>query len=60
MVKTPILRVTHGPVRHTLLQLHRLEEFSVAFDKYLAGEVPASLVKARARKMLEVGLPRLK
>lgn len=43
-----------------MLRLHRLAEFERVFSLYLEGKVPASLVAARAKKMLEVGLPKLK
>ena len=42
------------------LRLHRLAEFERAFNGYLEGRVPAAMVREWARKMLEVGLPRLK
>ena len=42
------------------LRLHRLHEFTRIFNLYLDGRVPAELVEARAKKMLAVGLPRLK
>jgi hypothetical protein len=31
-----------------------------AFDLYLEGKVPAEAVEARAKKMLKIGLPRLR
>ena len=43
-----------------LMQLHRLLEFEKSFTLYLEGKVSAARVAARAKKMLEVGLPRLK
>ena len=43
-----------------LMQLHRLLEFERSFTLYLEGKVSAARVAARAKKMLEVGLPRLK
>ena len=43
-----------------LIQLHRLLEFERVFTLYLEGKTSAAHVKARAAKMLEVGLPRLK
>ena len=46
-----------GGVRLKVLQLHRLLQFQETFDKYLQGKVPASYVRLRAQKMLEVGLP---
>ncbi len=49
-----------GRARQGALQLHRLYEFEKAFNEYLIGRCPASMVKARAEKMLQVGLPRLR
>jgi hypothetical protein len=46
--------------RLEVLRLQRLLEFERVLDLYLKGEVPASLVTARAKKMLAVGLPRLR
>ena len=43
-----------------MLRLRRLLEFERVFDLYLKGEVPASLVTARIKKMLAVGLPTLR
>lgn len=48
----------HGQRRRELLKLHRLAMFELAFDAYLAGEIPASTVTIRAKKMLQAGLPR--
>ncbi len=42
------------------VRIHRLHEFTRIFNLYLEGRVPADLVEARAKKMLAVGLPRLK
>jgi len=52
--------VKNQKARLNLLRMHRLLQFEETFDKYLAGEVPASYVAARARLMLKIGLPRLK
>jgi len=49
-----------GNARLGILKLHRLAEFQVVFDLYLDGRATAAAVTARARKMLEVGLPRLR
>jgi hypothetical protein len=46
--------------RLNILRMHRLLRFEDTFDKYLAGQVPASYVTSRAKLMLEIGLPRLK
>lgn len=43
-----------------VLRLHRLTQFQETFNKYLAGEVSAVYVKIRAKKMLAIGLPKLK
>ena len=47
-----------GRLRLKRLRIHRLLEFQRAFDLYLEGMADADYVKARAKKMLEVGLPR--
>jgi len=49
-----------GNRRRVALKLHRLAEFDLAWDAYLNGRVSAVFVTYRAKKMLEVGLPRLK
>jgi len=49
-----------GTARLNLLRLHRLMEFERIFSEYLEGKATATQVKARAKKMLEIGLPRLK
>ena len=49
-----------GNHRRAALKLHRLAEFDLAWDAYLSGRVSAVFVTYRAKKMLEVGLPRLK
>jgi len=41
-----------------VLQEHRLQQFEVTFDKFIAGRVPASYVATRASKMLEIGISR--
>lgn len=46
-----------GSARKKLMQLHRLSEFGLAFDRYLRGECSAGTVKLRAEKMLAIGLP---
>ncbi|MDD5702929.1 MAG: hypothetical protein PHU23_12870 [Dehalococcoidales bacterium] len=46
-----------GPIRLRIIKYHRLYQFILAFDAYLAGRCAAKVVKARARKMLEIGLP---
>jgi len=51
-------RGLHGRRRRELLQLHRLAMFELAFDAYLAGEIPAEMVEVRGKKMLAAGLPR--
>jgi hypothetical protein len=43
-----------------ILRLHRLIAFEEAFTGYLEGRTSAEQVKVRARKMLSIGLPRLK
>ena len=57
---TVIGNIKSDRARLNLLRMHRLLQFEQTFDKYLAGEVPASYVTARAKAMLEIGLPRLK
>ncbi len=49
-----------GGARYRILQLHRLLVFDEAFEAYLQGKVSATYVASRAKKMLEVGLPRLR
>ena len=49
-----------GRDRLKVIQLHRLLEFERAFTLYLEGKVSSVYVTARAKKMLEVGLPKLK
>ena len=48
---------THGSARKYLLKIHRLAEFEMAFDDYLAGHCSSQRVRCRARKMLQCGLP---
>lgn len=45
-------------IRIKRLQKHRLQQFEVTFDKFIAGRIPASYLTARASKMLEIGLPK--
>lgn len=59
-MKQAIFTGLSGPGRIELLKLHRLIEFQKVFDAYLAGRASSSQVKARAEKLLAVGLPRLK
>ena len=49
-----------GEARLQIIRLHRLLEFEWVFTAYLEAKTSADHVAARARKMLEVGLPRLK
>jgi len=49
-----------GRARLRVIQLHRLLEFEKVFSAYLEGKASAVYVKVRAKKMLEVGLPRLR
>ncbi len=56
----PIATKTRGGARYQLLKLHRLLEFEKVFSLYLQGKTTSSHVRQRARKMLEVGLPRLR
>ena len=49
-----------GEARLQVIRLHRLLEFERVFTLYLEGKTGADHVTARAKKMLEVGLPRLK
>ncbi len=46
-----------GRGRLRLLQCHRLVEFERVFSLYLEGKTDAGHVKARAKAMLEAGLP---
>ena len=46
-----------GKGRKTLLQYHRLYEFERAFDKYLIGECDSEYLAARAKLMLQAGIP---
>ena len=50
-IRNPRLRIK-------VLQEHRLQQFEVTFDKFIAGRVPASYVATRASKMLEIGISR--
>jgi hypothetical protein len=50
-IKNPRLRMK-------ALREHRLQQFEVTFDKFIAGDVPASYVATRANKMLEIGISR--
>lgn len=52
-----IARGVRGGQRLLDLQIHRLGEFHMAFDRYLNGRCPTNRVTERARKMLECGLP---
>lgn len=59
--RTPVLGNIKGSrARLNLLRMHRLLQFEETYDKYLAGQVPASYVASRAREMLKIGLPKLK
>ena len=49
-----------GKARLQLLRMHRLLVFHQAFSDYLAGKVLGTYVAERARKMVEVGLPKLR
>jgi hypothetical protein len=49
-----------GKGRYAALRLHRLAEFERVFSLYLEGKTTAAHVTARARAMLEAGLPRLR
>jgi len=60
MAKESLYPGYQGRGRRRLIQIHRLLEFEAAFDSYLAGKVSADFVKQRAKKMLEIGLPRFK
>jgi len=44
-----------GCGRKAIIKEHRLLAYLRAFDRYCAGEVPASYVKERGDKMKEVG-----
>lgn len=46
-----------GNERLELVRLHRLLEFDKVWELYLQGKTTAAMVKERADKMLEVGLP---
>ena len=46
-----------GLAKLKVVQLHRLLEFERVFTQYLEGKTTAAHVKARAIKMLAVGLP---
>jgi len=59
MMVSPIVSNFQGQGRKRLMQMHRLLEFQRAFDGYLAGRVSMAYVTARAKKMLEIGLPKL-
>jgi hypothetical protein len=50
----------HGRAKQGSLQLHRLYEFKQVFNLYLEGQTTVAHVTARARVMLQAGLPRLK
>jgi len=49
-----------GKERLSILRLHRLLAFERAFSDYLEGHGTAARVTERAKKMLAVGLPKLK
>lgn len=49
-----------GHNRKVLIQMHRLEMFCLAFDRYLLGLESSKFVKEKARLMLAIGLPKLK
>jgi len=49
-----------GLARLKVIQLHRLLQFEEAFTLYLEGKVSSVYVTAKAKKMLEVGLPHLR
>ncbi len=49
-----------GEARLPIIRLHRLLEFERVFTLYLEDKTSADHVTARARKMLGVGLSRLK
>lgn len=55
--RTGIATGTHGRAKLRLMQCHRLVMFQQAFDLYLSGGCSAAYVTARARKMLDIGLP---
>ncbi len=46
-----------GQARKRLMQIHKLSEFGIVFDRYLNGQCGPDLVKKRAKKMLQAGLP---
>ena len=60
MMNSGQFKSLRGCRRRELLQLHRLTMFMLAFDAYLAGRVGPEVVRARARKMLAIGLPKFK
>ena len=41
--------------RKPIIQQHRLTVYLRAFDRYIAGEVPASYVTERGNKLKEIG-----
>lgn len=60
MVNRAPIAYGKGKKRVQLLKIHRLLEFEKVFSSYLEGGASASYVRQRAKKMLEIGLPRLK
>ena len=56
----PIATGKRGGARFRLVKLHRLLEFERVFTAYLEGKTSADHVTARAKEMLEVGVPRFK
>ncbi|MDD5701315.1 MAG: hypothetical protein PHU23_04605 [Dehalococcoidales bacterium] len=52
-------RGLRGQTRHELLQIHRVTIFTLALNDYLKGRISAAVLRGRAKKMIEVGLPRM-
>ena len=52
------LTKTKGYLRLEVMRIHRFMAFYEAFDAYLEGRATAKRVSYRAKKMLEVGLPK--
>lgn len=46
--------------RKVIIREHRVAKFEEAMDLYMNGEVPASYVTERARKVKEIGGKRVK
>ena len=58
-IRASIALGVRGKAKLRVIQHHRLAEFERVFTAYLEGTTSAEHVTTRAKKMLEIGLPRL-